>query len=67
MAREILFDLGKMITDRIPYKLGLKRLNSISVSASFRTSGSSVSVLTEIEGSGSRPTEAVLGFSGVFS
>ena len=26
MAREILFDLGKMITDRIPYKLGLKRL-----------------------------------------
>ena len=23
MAREILFDLGKMITDRIPYKLGL--------------------------------------------
>ena len=26
MAREVLFDLGKMITDRIPYKLGLKRL-----------------------------------------
>ena len=26
MAREILFDLGKMITDRIPYKFGLKRL-----------------------------------------
>ena len=26
MAREILFDLGKMITDRIPYKLGLKKL-----------------------------------------
>ena len=26
MAREILFDLGKMITDRLPYKFGLKRL-----------------------------------------
>ena len=26
MAREILFDLGKMITDRLPYKFGIKRL-----------------------------------------
>ena len=26
MAREILFDLGKMITDRLPYKFGVKRL-----------------------------------------
>ena len=26
MAREILFDLGKMITDRIPYKFGIKKL-----------------------------------------
>jgi len=26
MAREILFDLGKMITDRLPYKYGIKRL-----------------------------------------
>ncbi len=26
MAREILFDLGKMITDRLPYKFGLKKL-----------------------------------------
>ena len=26
MAREILFDLGKMITDRIPQKLGLKKI-----------------------------------------
>ena len=26
MAREILFELGKMITDRIPYKLGIKKL-----------------------------------------
>ena len=26
MAREILFELGKMITDRIPYKFGLKKL-----------------------------------------
>lgn len=26
MAREILFELGKMITDRIPYKLGVKKL-----------------------------------------
>ena len=26
MAREILFDLGKMITDRLPQKFGLKRL-----------------------------------------
>ena len=24
MAREILFELGKMITDRIPYKLGIQ-------------------------------------------
>ena len=26
MAREILFDLGKMITDRLPYKFGIKKL-----------------------------------------
>ena len=26
MAREILFDLGKMITDRIPQKLGIKKI-----------------------------------------
>ena len=26
MAREILFDLGKMITDRLPQKLGIKKL-----------------------------------------
>ena len=26
MAREILFDLGKMITDRVPQKLGIKKL-----------------------------------------
>ena len=26
MAREILFDLGKMITDRLPYKFGFKKL-----------------------------------------
>ncbi len=26
MAREILFELGKMITDRLPYKFGLKKL-----------------------------------------
>ena len=26
MAREILFDLGKMITDRIPQKLGLVKI-----------------------------------------
>ena len=26
MAREILFDLGKMITDRLPYKFGVKKL-----------------------------------------
>jgi NADPH-dependent glutamate synthase beta subunit-like oxidoreductase len=26
MAREILFDLGKMITDRLPYKFGINRL-----------------------------------------
>ncbi len=26
MAREILFELGKMITDRLPYKYGLKKL-----------------------------------------
>ena len=26
MAREILFDLGKIITDRIPYKFGIKKL-----------------------------------------
>ena len=26
MAREILFDLGKRITDRIPYKFGIKKL-----------------------------------------
>ena len=26
MAREILFELGKMITDRLPYKFGVKRL-----------------------------------------
>ena len=26
MAREVLFELGKMITDRLPYKFGLKKL-----------------------------------------
>ena len=26
MAREILFELGKMITDRLPYKFGIKKL-----------------------------------------
>ena len=26
MAREILFELGKMITDRLPYKFGVKKL-----------------------------------------
>ena len=26
MAREILFDLGKMITDRLPQKFGLKKI-----------------------------------------
>ena len=26
MAREILFDLGKMITDRLPQKFGIKKI-----------------------------------------
>ena len=26
MAREVLFELGKMITDRLPYKFGIKKL-----------------------------------------
>ena len=44
MAREILFDLGKMITDRLPYKFGLKRLTETdpvnSLIEAFRGEGS---------------------------
>ena len=32
MAREILFELGKMITDRLPYKFGIKKLTEEDIS-----------------------------------
>ena len=36
MAREVLFELGKMITDRLPYKFGIKKLTALTEGGATR-------------------------------